>query len=353
MKVLFTYFISSGGVETLNRHRIKALGNVGIECHLLYKERGSGHQNISGIKTFIMSDPLAITALIKREQYDLIVVCTDYQLLQVIRRSGYKGKLVFELQGLGNYRSTERFFIQHNPIINRAADGILLPKTEHLIRLSNNYLSALPRFPIHNCFDNETFHHVKVQKPPSPIIAWVGRIEKNKNWKFFLEIGEKMIERNSTLKLWMFIDDTIFEHSQKQRFLRKKESAKLSNNLVIHNNIKNHLMAKYYSEIADSGGFLCSTSQVEGFGYTIVEAISCGCPILTTDSDGVRNIIENQVSGLFIEQGNVMKAVLQGERLLANSKFRNFLTVNAKYHLKQTFSLERYASEFMNMYTNL
>ncbi len=353
MKVLFTYYISSGGMETLNRHRCKALRQAGIECHLLYKEQGSGHPNITGIKTFLMKKTSEISALVKREQYDLIVVCTDHQLLRSIKRSGYVGKLVFELQGLGDYRFTERFFIRHKSLITKAADAILIPKTTHLIQLAKKYLSALPLFSFHNCFDVNSFHHVPVAKTISPIAGWVGRIEKNKKWDLFLEIGKRLIERNGNIKLWMFIDDSLYEPSQKNLFTKTIDKWNLSHNLTVYKNIRNDLMPGYYSQIADSGGLLCSTSKIEGFGYTLVEAMSCGCPILTTDSDGIRSIVENNVTGMIIRQSSIEDAISKAERIMKNANLRKRLTRNGYNRIRSIFSLENYADEFMKMYWRL
>ncbi|MGP4082420.1 glycosyltransferase family 4 protein [Pseudalkalibacillus sp. R45] len=353
MKVLFIYYISSGGVETLNRHRNAALTQAGVECHFLYKMQGTGHQNLDGIHTFVMNNPVEISNLMKREKYDMIVVCSDDKMLELIRRSGFEGILIFEVQGLGNHRAAHRFFIQNGRHINRYADAILLPKTQHLVQLTQTYLPELLRFSFHNCFDSNTFTHKSFQKSPSPIIGWVGRIEKNKNWQYYLEIGRRLLQKKHTIKLWMFIDDTLYEKSQYQLFLKRIEDPNLKNHLTIFKNIRNGVMADYYSKIADSGGLLCSTSTVEGFGYTLVEAMSCGCPVLTSDSDGVKSIVEDSKTGLYMKNGQIADAVNKAEQLLTNEPLRVTLTRNARVNIKNRFSPDKYAIEFMKMYNTL
>ncbi|WP_261132634.1 glycosyltransferase family 4 protein [Bacillus sp. Marseille-Q3570] len=353
MKVLFIYYISSGGVETLNRHRNSALTKAGVECHFLYKMQGTGHQNLKDIHTFVMNNPVEISNLIKREKYDMIVVCSDDKMLELIKRSGYGGILIFEVQGLGTYRTAHRFFVQNNRHINQYADAILLPKTQHLSQLTQTFLPQLPRFSFHNCFDSNMFTHKSFQKPPSPIIGWVGRIEKNKNWQTYLEIGKRLLQKKHTINLWMFIDDTLYENSQYQLFLKKIKDPSLKNHLIIFKNIRNDVMADYYSKIADSGGLLCSTSKVEGFGYTLVEAMSCGCPVLTTDSDGVKSIVQDSKTGLFMKNGQISDAVKKAELLLRNKPLRLKLTRNALANIKNRFSLENYATEFKKMYNSL
>ncbi len=46
MKVLFMYILPSGGMNTLNRVRARALRGAGIESHLLFLRTGSGMGDI-------------------------------------------------------------------------------------------------------------------------------------------------------------------------------------------------------------------------------------------------------------------------------------------------------------------
>lgn len=39
MNILFVYYVSSGGVETLNRQRSSALKKKNIKCHFLYYQK--------------------------------------------------------------------------------------------------------------------------------------------------------------------------------------------------------------------------------------------------------------------------------------------------------------------------
>ncbi|WP_376768255.1 glycosyltransferase [Paenibacillus alginolyticus] len=49
------------------------------------------------------------------------------------------------------------------------------------------------------------------------------------------------------------------------------------------------------------GGSLYSTSKVEGAPYSILEAMSCRCPVLTSDSDGVSSaVIHNQTGKILL-----------------------------------------------------
>lgn len=92
IKVLFTFYIPSGGVETLNRQRCKVLMQDGIECHLLYYQQGTGMQNLNGdIPVFMTSSEEEIRMLVITNRYDAIIVSSDYPMLPRLRMLGYQG----------------------------------------------------------------------------------------------------------------------------------------------------------------------------------------------------------------------------------------------------------------------
>jgi glycosyltransferase involved in cell wall biosynthesis len=107
-------------------------------------------------------------------------------------------------------------------------------------------------------------------------------------------------------------------------------------------------MADYFSMIGDSGGLYLSTSKVEGFGYAVIEAMSCRCPVLSSDSDGVKAFITHDHTGKFYGNGNIGSAVNQALELVNNLELRNQIISNALSHLS-IFSLEAYALEFIKI----
>ncbi|WP_246079178.1 hypothetical protein [Paenibacillus piri] len=44
----------------------------------------------------------------------------------------------------------------------------------------------------------------------------MGRIQRNKNWRTFLQIGQELRAAIPKLRLWMFEDVTLFEAEEKQ-----------------------------------------------------------------------------------------------------------------------------------------
>ncbi len=355
INILFTFFIPSGGVETLNRQRYYALQPRGINCHFLYLQKGTGLQNKIDAPIYVTNNDKEIKDIIEKGNFDAIVVNSDLLLQKKMKESGYTGLVIYEVQGLGTDKKYADYFLQKHasPILNQYCDAILYPRTPHLVTAFEKHFPHLPKYSFHNSFSLDTFHYKRQPKQPNPIVGWVGRLEENKNWRDFLKIGAQLKKEFPSLQLWMFEDSTLSTKDERIAFKQNVQELQLHHCLQVFENQPHHKMAAYFSTIGDSGGFLCSTSKVEGFGYAVLEAMVCKCPVLSTDSDGVKNFIKHNRTGKFFTLGNIAEAVSQGKELMTNNRLREKIRNTGVKHIENHFSPENYATHFINMIEEL
>ena len=102
-------------------------------------------------------------------------------------------------------------------------------------------------------------------------------------------------------------------------------------------------------EYISSSIFVCS-SRFEGFGLAIVEAMSCGLPVVSFDCPwGPRAIISDKMDGLLVEDGNIQQFALSLQSLMADDKKRQKMASAALVNVRR-FQLgeiaERWRSSF-------
>ncbi|KQX49169.1 MULTISPECIES: glycosyltransferase family 4 protein [unclassified Paenibacillus] len=351
MKFLFVFYVPTGGMDAVNRHRCRALKQFGHEPHCLYLYPGSGQQNVTDIPTFVTNDDRDIKTILTTYKYDAIVVTTMYETFPRFRGLGYKGILIWEIQGYGPITMARAEIINSVPYVKKYCSAILYPDTPHIGTLLNEiYMNMnVPFFSFNNAFDVSSFCYKPLPQWGVPIIAWVGRFEDNKNWRELLLIAHQLMAYYPHLHLWMFEDPNLAVPQERAEFDLLVQQLGLLHCLTIHSNIPHALMQEYYSIIGDSGGFLCSTSKMEGAPHSVVEAMSCLCPVLTSDKDGVWSAIIPNQTGKMYPLGNITAAVIEGQQLISNPYAREYIRTNAKIHVSMAFSLERYACHFMQM----
>ncbi|RBP90496.1 glycosyl transferase family 1 [Cytobacillus firmus] len=347
MKILFVYYLPSGGVETHNRQRQAALKN--FQCEFLYFRKQRTLVNDHRAPVYITNEDARIKHIISEGNYDAAVIISDFGTLPRLRNMGFKGKLIYEIQGLGSKDQASRFLTKAKPIISKYADGLLNPRTPHITKLFNELYPAIPKFNFNNCLDWTQYAYKNLPKHPRPIAAWIGRIEDNKNWKEFLLIGQRLVQDNPNIELYMFEDPTLSHPEERILFQSMVKQLNLDNHLTIHANIPNTEMSHYFSKIGDSGGFLCITSKVEGAPYAPLEAMSSLCPVLTTDCDGIQTMVVQDETGKYYNIGHVDDAFKQAKQLMTDLTLREKIRQQALTHVQNNFSLERYRTNFTTM----
>lgn len=92
-----------------------------------------------------------------------------------------------------------------------------------------------------------------------------------------------------------------------------------------------------------------STSIEEGFGMVLAESLSCGTPVISTNSGGVTDIVKDGVNGYlvgFTEQ-EVSDAIL---KLYDDFEMRESFSINGRKHVVDSFSVSTIGSKIVNEY---
>ncbi len=351
MKILFVFYVPSGGLETLNRQRRAALQEH--QCEFLYYRQERELINNHGAPVFITNEDARIKQILDEGNYDLIIVTSDVGTMPRFRKLGYKGKFIYEIQGFGAKDFARRVMTHAKPIIVQHANGLLTPRTPYVMEIFNDLFPTIPKYNFNNCLDGTMYAYKPLPKHPRPIIAWIGRIQDNKNWSEFLQIGDRLRKDDPEIELWMFEDPSLSSQVDRESFEALRKQLDIDRHLTIHANIPNNKMPNYFSKIGDSGGFLCVTSKTEGAPYSPLEAMSGRCPVLTTDCDGIRTAVIHDQTGKYYQIGNIDDAVTQAKELMNNLPLREKIRQQALTHVQTNFSLERYQMNFSIMLQSL
>jgi glycosyltransferase involved in cell wall biosynthesis len=106
----------------------------------------------------------------------------------------------------------------------------------------------------------------------------------------------------------------------------------------------------------DTGSLLSQADVVvvpsqrqESFGYTAVEAMASGVPVITTDVGGLPEVVENGVTGWIVEKDNVATFAWKLVELLTDAEVRKRMGEAGRRRVQEKFLAERMALEYVSL----
>ncbi|MGV8947457.1 MAG: glycosyltransferase family 4 protein [Lutibacter sp.] len=125
------------------------------------------------------------------------------------------------------------------------------------------------------------------------------------------------------------------------------------NTLYLKNNVSHYLPAKnIVSKYAESSIYVMS-SRFEGFGMVLIEAMSCGLPVVSFDCPhGPKDIIANGEDGFLVENGNIKDFADRVMTLMENMELRKEMGANARRNV-QRFAAHQIVAKWDALFRNL
>jgi glycosyltransferase involved in cell wall biosynthesis len=185
-------------------------------------------------------------------------------------------------------------------------------------------------------------------------IVFVGRLSKPKDPELLLEAYFQLITDNqqpTTNNQQLIIDTELLivgdGPKRKNLELRIKNYASESKIKLLGS-----LAREKVFEVLQQSDIFVLTSNWEGFPITILEAMSCGLPIIASDVGGVKEAVDEEV-GYLIKRGDkeaLKKALIE---LIENPELAKKKGENARKRVEQEFSLEKMLQETERMYNSI
>lgn len=170
-------------------------------------------------------------------------------------------------------------------------------------------------------------------------ILYVGNLQPYKNLKTLIKAFEILVERDFEIELWIagirdekvFKEEVLKEVKEKAkpriRFLGFKEDEEL---VYLYNQARCLVLPSFY----------------ETFGFPVVEAMACGCPVVTSSIPALKEIAGDSV--LFFNPNDVEELSFVLEKVLTEETLRENL-IKRGYERVKRFSWENTVRDFLEI----
>ncbi|MBF0450560.1 MAG: glycosyltransferase family 4 protein [Candidatus Magnetomorum sp.] len=147
-----------------------------------------------------------------------------------------------------------------------------------------------------------------------------------------------------------FLYYIIGEGIEKQRLIDLASQLHISEQVKFLGNISNKDLPAHLQYM----DMLILSSYGEGRPNVVMEAMAAGIPVIASHIDGVKELIQDETSGLLFEAGNVAHLARQLERLKNNPCLRHTLgTSGRQFILQNGLTWDKAAFHYINIYLDL
>lgn len=196
-------------------------------------------------------------------------------------------------------------------------------------KIDHNKLIYIPNGILMDKFKNLEHNDRFYQKynfGDGPLVLSVGRLLPRKGFLYLIDAAKKVKKSHPDAKFVIVGPDS----GDMQNLIRRINENGLTDNFFILGAIQDNELKYLYSR-AD---VFAIPSLYEGLPTTLLEAMAYGKPIVGSDIDGIRTVIENGVSGLIVPPTDIDALADNICLLLEDKNLSDKLSKNAKDKVK-------------------
>lgn len=213
--------------------------------------------------------------------------------------------------------------------------------TKNILLKHKNKISILPNGIDINMFNNKT----KINKKNTQTILFVSILDKHHKFKgidYLLEAIIKVKKVIPNIKLKIIGEGELNKYYQKMSI-----NLKIDENVEFLGKVKQKDLAKHYNQ---SSIFALPSTEIEGFGIVLLEAMACKLPVIATEIAGVSNDIKINNTGLIINKKDSQALADAIIKLLKDRELSTLMGKNGRKLIENKYDWKIIANQLEKIY---
>jgi len=132
----------------------------------------------------------------------------------------------------------------------------------------------------------------------------------------------------------------------------QSEMATMASSLGIEDHVRFFGTCSIVGPLIANADLFLMPSRQESFGLGALEAMACGVPVVASRAGGLPEVIDDGVTGLLFEKGNVNDAVEKASRLISDTELCDNIRGAALRSVEQKFNADTIIQQYEDLYLN-
>lgn len=184
-------------------------------------------------------------------------------------------------------------------------------------------------------------------EPDELLIGIIGRLQVAKGYLEFLAMAEQVAARYKNTKFILIGEASRGEEAQANAILARATELGLGNRLLVTG------YRDDVPELLAAMDLFVFPSYAEAFGLVLIEAMSMKVPVISSNCDGVLDIVLPDQTGILVSPRNIPKLTQAVEVLLTDREKRTAMGKAGFERAQTCFSEERMIDQIETLYQNL
>lgn len=228
-----------------------------------------------------------------------------------------------------------------------STSNVMAEELRKQVNISNKEIYITP-FGV----DTNKFYNYNLTKNNKNInIGTVKALEEKYGIKYAILAVKKLkdeLTANGKKQLADSIKYYIYGSGKEEESLIKLiKSKKLEKDIFIMGKIPNEKVPEILNKMDI---FVAPSIANESFGVAVVEAMACEVPVIVTEVDGFKEVVEANVTGYIVKKGDINSISDTLKKLISNNNLREKMGKDARKRVLEKFDWRKNVENMKNLY---
>ncbi len=178
------------------------------------------------------------------------------------------------------------------------------------------------------------------------VVTFTGRLVSYKGLPFLLRVWREIQCKHNHVKLLLIGSGGLDIHNCELELKTYVKENNLQSAVQFTGNVQN---VNEYLQASDI--FVFPTAN-EAFGISLIEAMACGLPVISTPVGGIKDIIQDKQNGLLVKARDFQQLYEALDTLLIDTVLSSSLGKAARQTVQNRYSAEIVTQKYIELFTN-